>query len=134
MINSNNNLPNNVEKMTPKEIVRRNYDKIYWKNGAESLKLLEIQKIIEIVPEMFEWLQDLNWPGTKEIMDILVSLPRQILMSNLERAIKVAINQDDHEWLFHIVMFLKIKKIIVTKNDFKDEETYKSITLIKNNG
>jgi hypothetical protein len=122
-----------IEKMTPKEIVERNYDKVYWKKGAETLKLLELPHIIEIVPSLFDWLQDFNWPGSTDVMDILASLPRQVLIINLEHAIKVALTQNDQDWLYFMSIFIEIKNIEIMKNDFKDMEIYEAFILSINN-
>lgn len=47
---------------------------------------------------MFEWLQDLNWPGAMDIVSRLKKLPTDVLRRLYQVSLDKAKN--DEEWLF----------------------------------
>ena len=56
------------------------------------------KEIIEVALEMFEWLQDLNWPGAMDIVSRLKKLPTDVLRRLYQVSLDKAKN--DAEWLF----------------------------------
>src|SRR5690625_1818126 len=103
--------------MSPKDIVERNYDKVYWEEGAKLLRSMELSQIMDIIPNLFEWIQDLNWPGSKEVMELLANLPKPLLIFSLEQAINSALVQNDEEWLYSISIFIKEKYNVIRRYD-----------------
>ncbi|MGG3886152.1 DUF5071 domain-containing protein [Brevibacillus panacihumi] len=57
-------------------------------------------EIAEILPELFEWLQDINWPVSKELTK---ALPKygNILIPHIERALR----SGDPQWQFSMMQF-----------------------------
>lgn len=50
-----------------------------WENAARALSIMRYPRISEIIPGLFRWLQDLNWPGAEIVMELLQSLPRKVI-------------------------------------------------------
>lgn len=79
-------------------------------------------KIKDVLISLFEWLQDLNWPGADEIVNILLIIPNGIFITNLETSINLAIKDDDIEWLINMKDIVKRKKLL--KKDFNNPYLY----------
>lgn len=94
--------------------------KRYWENAARVLMLRGYPKIADVIPGMFEWLQDMNWPGSTIILSILEELPKEVLVKNLERSIIKAYN--DEVWLDWLYSFINDK--VVNENDFNNKDLY----------
>jgi Domain of unknown function (DUF5071) len=54
---------------------------------------------------LFEWLQDMNWPGALIVREILLNLPKDALVNNYEDAIYKATSESDEEWLLNLKLF-----------------------------
>ena len=91
-----------------------------WENAAKVLQMRGYPRIKDILLEMFEWLQDYNWPGSKIIFDILVKLPKDIFLSNLELTITAAKKDNDMEWLYWLRELMLAAQI--NKKDFSNKE------------
>lgn len=72
----------NIRELVPKD----KFDE----SGVEELKKLSFQQIKPIVPDLLEWLQDMNWPVASNIADIMRPFTDKIT------AELVAILQSDH--------------------------------------
>ena len=81
-------------------------DKICWENAALVLKKKGVQKTIKIVNLLFERLQDINWPGTQSILELLHSYPKEIFIPAFKFALKKAIESEDDLWLDALAFFL----------------------------
>lgn len=53
--------------------------KSYWGNAAIVLKQIGYPRVKEIIPGLLEWIQDMNWPGSKEIVELLVTIDDAIV-------------------------------------------------------
>lgn len=53
--------------------------KSYWKNAAIVLKKIGYPRVKAIIPELLEWIQDMNWPGAQEIVDLLITIDDEIV-------------------------------------------------------
>lgn len=86
-------------------LVLPNSRKDIWHNCAVVLHRIGYPKIIPIVPELLEWLKDLNWPGTKSIIDLLCTVDKTILLPHFETAIKKAKAEQDDDWIDGLIAF-----------------------------
>jgi len=73
--------------------------------SVEKLKNLEPSTIKPILPDLFEWIQDSNWPVAREIVNILISCGRDIVPE-----LKKALESGDEGWQY-TCFFLLIKKL-----------------------
>lgn len=71
-----------------------------WANCARVICARSDQEIIGIALEMFEWLQDLNWPGATDIVSRLKELPADVLRRLYRISLEKA--KRDDEWLFSL--------------------------------
>ncbi|MCL2353443.1 MAG: DUF5071 domain-containing protein [Defluviitaleaceae bacterium] len=74
-------------------------------------------------------LQDVNWPGALEGMDVLRDADRVVVVSILEVAIEEALNTNDECWLGWIKQFLDFAEM--GRSDFAIKELYDSIEHIE---
>lgn len=58
-------------------------------------------EIADILPELFEWLQDINWPVAKELTKVLPKYGN-VLIPHIE----VALTSGDPQWQFSLLQFL----------------------------
>ena len=66
-----------------KELIMPFGKKDCWANCAKVICARSDKEIIEVALEMFEWLQDLNWPGAMDIVSRLKKLPTDVLREPL---------------------------------------------------
>jgi hypothetical protein len=97
-------------------------DKSCWENAALALKLLGFEKVKALTYSLLMWLQDINWPGTFTIIELLETFPNKILMPYYERAISDAINSNDESWLEFLSVLTYNGKI--TLKEFSNPELY----------
>jgi|GEM_PF-2328817 hypothetical protein len=110
------NVNKDLQKKTIKELVENNdydlqllvfpKDKTCWENAALVLKKKGVQRTVEIVDLLFERLQDMNWPGTRYILELLYSYPKDVFIPAFKFALKKAIESEDDLWLDALVFFL----------------------------
>ena len=81
------------------------YGKDYWENSAKVLFIIGYPKIKNIIPGLFEWLQDMNWPGALIVKELLLHLPIDVLKYNYECTVNYAISTNDEEWLLNLTLF-----------------------------
>lgn len=96
--------------------------KIFWQVEAEILYKRGYPKIKDILNSLFEWLQDLNWPGSDTIINLLMEVPNAEFMKAMEYSLKRASQLQDLEWIYNLKIFLDRGKI--KENDFKDYNLY----------
>lgn len=86
-------------------------DKSCWENAAQILKSKGCEKTKEIIDLLFLQIRDLNWPGSKQILDLLRTFPQKLFQPAYERAICSAIRAKDDEWLDYLAIFIYEKKV-----------------------
>jgi hypothetical protein len=47
--------------------------------ATDELKKLSIEELKPIIPKLFEWTEDMNWPVAKEISKILIDYGKEII-------------------------------------------------------
>lgn len=83
----------NIRKMIPKH--KLDFDSI------DKLKEFDKDILRPIVPDLFEWLQDLNWPISTGISDILLQFENELIPY-----IREILNSDDSCWKYSILIRL----------------------------
>ena len=84
---------------------------------AEKLMGKSYEQVKPIVPELMEWIQDMNWPVAKKVAEYLVTIS-----DNLTSHILDILNGEDEEWkywcigVFYIysdeTKHLKVRKVL----------------------
>ncbi len=75
------------------------YSKEIWDNCALILYSKVDTELFPYIDKLFEWLQDMNWPGALIIKKRLQIFSIQLLDSKYKEAIQLAENLDDKIWL-----------------------------------
>ena len=70
-----------------------------WDNASIVFLMLSDDDIEPYLFNLLGWLQDLNWPGATRILDRLQRVPAKLLVEPLERASKLASDNNDESWL-----------------------------------
>lgn len=76
--------------------------KTFWEIEAKILHKRGFPLVEDVIYDIFEWLQDLNWPGSDEIIDLLLVAPNEVFINGIQYSIKQAIQSNDDEWLLNI--------------------------------
>lgn len=69
--------------------------------SVEALARLERSMIIPLLPELLEWLQDMNWPIAAEIVDLLSKYKSETIPH-----VKAVFSQSDTGWTYNILLYL----------------------------
>lgn len=93
-----------------------------WLNCAKILIEMGYLKNKDVLDGLFEWIQDMNWPGAKLVFDYLQTLPKEIFMYYYQRTIKKAIQQQEDTWLYYLTLFMK--PLMLDSTDFSSEGLY----------
>ncbi|RVU01299.1 DUF5071 domain-containing protein [Mucilaginibacter limnophilus] len=83
----------NIRNLIPKD----KFDE----SGVEELKKLSFEQIKPIIPNLLEWMQDMNWPVARCIADILEPFAHRITYEIL-----YILKSDDVMWKFWILCVL----------------------------
>lgn len=78
------------------------FGKDCWQNAARVIALIGYPRIKHIINDLIKWLQDMNWPGAKEVFECLCLIPKELLIPYIKKAISEAENNNDEMWLYWI--------------------------------
>lgn len=93
------------------EIFIQVYGKNVWENCAKILAQKNDEELIKYLPQLLEWLQDLNWPGALIILKRLQKFNPKILKGSYEEAVKKASLWDGNNWLLSLSYLLENEKL-----------------------
>ncbi|TFG94215.1 MAG: DUF5071 domain-containing protein [Calditrichales bacterium] len=89
-----------------------------WENAAALLIKFDFTKIENYIPQLLDWLQDLNWPGAKIIFTYLLSIDKGKIFSHIEKSIRIAADTEDDLWLYNLAYLTR--ELGVSKTDYSD--------------
>jgi len=94
----------NVEELIPKN--KHDFESV------EKLKTYALEDLRPILPELLEWLQDMNWPIASELQKIIVNFEIE-LVPHIQRILQT----DDGVWKYWILSSLlnELPNYIVTE-------------------
>ena len=76
-----------------------------WENCAKVIASKSDDVLRHYTFRMFEWLQDMNWPGAQIIWDRLIKMPADRISSAFQYSLKKALALDDAPWLHCLSAF-----------------------------
>ena len=85
-----------------------------WENCDRVLTSMDEELFISILPELFEWFQDLNWPGYEIIANRLFHLPKNIVQPAFDKAIHSAQSVGDYEWEDNLICLFVLNEFKYT--------------------
>ncbi|WP_139293597.1 DUF5071 domain-containing protein, partial [Mycobacterium tuberculosis] len=71
------------------------------------LKACEKNVVRPLIPELFDWLQDINWPISSDLSDILLNFDDELIPH-----IRKVLQSDDGTWKYSILIKLVCKMSI----------------------
>lgn len=81
--------------------------KAIWENCAKIIAMRSDEELKFYDYWLFEWLQDINWPGALIILERLSQIPFSELKSAYERSVDLAKKDNDDLWLMALDMFIE---------------------------
>lgn len=126
------NLPLNIQQeaiykiasiidLDPKELLQPG-DKEYWENAAKVLLQMGYPRVKEAIPGLLVWLQDINWPGSRIVMKLLETVPKDEFILYLEEAVEKALDENDEMWIENLAYFLE--QLDLKDNNFRSKKVY----------
>ena len=88
-----------VQPLTPE------YNKNVWDNCALVLAESSDKALTPYLVELFEWLQDMNWPGAEVIFNRLLEMPVDRLASPYQFSLEQAKARQDFSWELSLQAF-----------------------------
>ena len=70
-----------------------------WQMCAEILVSLPDEAFLPLIPDVFAWFQDLNWPGSRTLFDRLASVRPGRIDCAIRESIEFAQSLGDEEWI-----------------------------------
>lgn len=101
--------------------------KSYWGNAAIVLKRIGYPRVKSIIPELLQWIQDMNWPGAQEIVDLLITVDEEIVPY-----VKKVLKSRDGIWIIWLLSEVVSKWTKDLKKQIKDDLYELSVTLDNN--
>ena len=94
-------LAKNVKNLFPflQPFLPNGKSKSIWEPCAKVISARSDEELIPYLPLLFEWLQDLNWPGAKTIFNRLVAMPKVLTDNELKFSKLRAEKEQDKMWL-----------------------------------
>ena len=82
-----------------------------WENLAMMLPYLPRNLVIAHLDQLLEGFMDLNWPGTGILYGFLSEMDIDPLHASFSRVLKKAIDLDDTEWVWFLLVFMKDDRV-----------------------
>jgi len=101
--------------------------KWYWWGAAEIIQQLGPARIECMLPHLLVWLQDVNWPGTENILQVLSAVDKAVLMPSIEETLLLAAQNGDGMWIGGISLLLE--RANIQKEDFSSPDIYDLLAL-----
>ena len=79
--------------------------KSVWENCAKVLASKSDDELKLYIFRMFQWLQDMNWPGAEIIYRRLLEMPAEMLAWRFQRSLADAIALKDNPWISCLLAF-----------------------------
>lgn len=82
---------------------------------VEMIKNLDRDKILPLLPNLLEWIQDMNWPVAPSILELLLTFPEEIVPY-----VQDVLSSDDENWKWFVLHFLVIGLPIESRVQFRE--------------
>jgi len=98
---------------------------LYWYQTALVLERFCFDDVRFIVKDLFRWLEDINFPGAREVMYFLASFDKGKLIKDLEEVMEDILEKNDDCWAYGVVCYLS--RAGCNREDFRTPELYDKI-------
>ncbi len=99
-IETQENAIKNLKNISEKDLCKliQPKSKNCWENAAKVINIIGYPKIKTIIPDLLEWLKDLNWPGAVIIVDTLRNIEMGEINEFIKEALIKAESENDELW------------------------------------
>lgn len=98
------------------------FSKYYFQYAAQVIIKRGYPKVEDVIPQLFVWLQDINWPGSYDIYQFLCTIPKEAILKYFEETVNEAYNNRDEGWLYYLQQLMYEQNI--TEKDFKNKNLF----------
>ena len=70
-------------------------------DSVEMIKKMDRDKVLPLLPNLLEWIQDMNWPMAPSILGLLLTFPEEIVPH-----VQDGLSSDDDNWKWFVLHFL----------------------------
>ncbi|WP_407309950.1 DUF5071 domain-containing protein [Desulfosporosinus sp. SB140] len=91
-------------------------EKSYWESAAMVLNNIGYPRVRQVLPKILAWLQDLNWPGAKEVAEFLLNIGRPVVPY-----VREVLRGNDEIWQYWVLECLVNHWSIDLITEIKDE-------------
>ena len=116
------NMLSTVSPSSMKQVFKHT-SKDIWENAVQVIANYGFPKNKELLPDLLQLLQDINWPGARHSIIVLSAIPKKFLIPPLEYALQEAYDSDDSMWISGLAQLLNAMNI--------KQEDFTKITLSK---
>ncbi|WP_339194719.1 DUF5071 domain-containing protein [Solibacillus sp. FSL R5-0449] len=95
---------------------------------VEIIKKMDRDKILPLLPNLLEWIQDMNWPVAPSVLEILLTFPEEIVPYVQD----VLTSSDDDNWKWFILHYLVLELPRESRVQFREYLTRVSETPTRN--
>lgn len=88
---------------------------VYDVDQVGEIKNLDRETLVSLLPDLLEFIQDMNWPVAPGILEILLTFPKEIVPH-----VQDALTTNDDSWKWFILHFLVIELPLESRGHFKD--------------
>ena len=88
------------------------YNKNVWDNCAKIVSVKTDEELKPYMISLFEWLQDMNWPGAEIIYDRLIHVEAKLILNDFLYCLRTAIQTEDGTWIYSLKNFAIEKGLI----------------------
>ena len=64
-------------------------------SAVEQLQAVDTHQVIPLLPKMLEWIQDMNWPVAKPMVEVLLCYPNEITP-----LVETVLYSEDDMWIY----------------------------------
>lgn len=82
---------------------------LQWDKCAIIITKMEYQAVKPFLNALFEWLQDMNWPGALIIRDFLLTIPQDEFKRSYCTAFNTALKKGDDDWVYNLNLLLNLR-------------------------
>lgn len=82
---------------------------------VEMIKKMDRDKILPLLPNLLEWIQDMNWPVAPSVLEVLLSFPEEIVPH-----VQDVLSSDDENWKWFVLHFLVFELPLESRVQFRE--------------
>lgn len=82
---------------------------------VKMIKNMDREQIVPLLPDLLEWIQDMNWPVAPSVLELLLTFPKEIVPH-----VQDALSSEDDNWKWFILHFLVIKLQVESRVQFRE--------------